>query len=172
MSICEVRPDNEWRRFLIGISRNSDKFFIFPFGKSHSPYEFESLKSDVEDIISPLCIGLEAAYPEKVINSFFKYSADCKLSGLSQNGNFSFASVNGASDMTCNVHETNMKNMYELFEHIIIYIYISYLVYVDVHLMLCGKALQKGLSAAGGKFWVSRHFGSWLGLAPPKITHV
>ena len=27
-------------------------------------------------------------------------------------------------------------------------------IYVDVPLMLCGKALQKGLSAAGGKFQV------------------
>ena len=89
LSICEDRPDNEWRRFLIGISLNTDKFFIFPSGKSHSPYKFDSLKSYVEDILSPLCIGLKAAYPEKVISSFFRYSkvpADCNMS-------FSFASV-------------------------------------------------------------------------------
>ena len=36
-----------------------------------------------------------------------------------------------------------------------IYIIDTYIyIYVDVPLMLCGKALQKGLSAAGGKFQV------------------
>ena len=85
-SICEDCLDKEWRRLLIGISLNSDKFFIVPSGKSLSPYKFDSLKPYVEGILCPLCIGLKAAYPEKVISSFFKYSADCKLS-------FSFASV-------------------------------------------------------------------------------
>ena len=45
--------------------------------------------------------------------------------------------------------------------HMYIYIYIlSKVLYVNMPLMLSGKALPKGISAAGRKFWVSRHFES------------
>ena len=75
--------------FFCEISPNTDKLLMLPTGKPLSPYKFDSLKSYLEDILSPLCIGLKAPYPEKVISSFFSYSkvsADCDMSS-------SFASV-------------------------------------------------------------------------------
>ena len=88
MPICEDRPDKEWRRFLIGISLNTDKFFMLPSGKSLSPFKFDALKSYVEEIMCPLCSGLKAGYSEEVFSTFFSNSnvyAACNMS-------FSFAS--------------------------------------------------------------------------------
>ena len=88
LSICEGRPDKEWHRILIGISLNTDKFFMLPNGKSLSPFKFDALKSYVEDMLGPLCIGLKAAYSEEVFSTFFSNSnvfAACNMS-------FSFAS--------------------------------------------------------------------------------
>ena len=59
-----------WRRFLIGISLSTDKFFILPSGKSLSPFKFDALKSYVEEILCSLCSGLKAGYSEKVFSAF------------------------------------------------------------------------------------------------------
>ena len=106
--MCGDRPDKEWRRFPIGISLNTDKFFMLPSGKSLSPFKFDALKSYVEDILGPLCIGLKAAYSEEVFSTFFSNSNEFAACNMS----FSFASVLGASDMIWFANTSNMKNIY------------------------------------------------------------
>ena len=71
MSIREDRPDKAWRRALVGVSLDIDKFVKVPSGKILFPFKFEPLKSSVEDISGSFCIGLKATYSDEVFNTFF-----------------------------------------------------------------------------------------------------
>ena len=88
LSICEDRPDKAWRRSLIGVSLDIDKFFLLPSGKFLFPLKFGSLKSCVGDILGSLFIGIETVYSDEVFSTFLSNStvyAGCNMS-------FSFAS--------------------------------------------------------------------------------
>ena len=62
LSICVDRPGKAWRRALIGVSLDMDKFVKLPSGKILFPFKFESLKSYAEDMLGSFRIGLKATY--------------------------------------------------------------------------------------------------------------
>ena len=72
LSICADRSDQAWRRNLISVSSDIAKFFVLPCEKSLSPLKYDSLKSQVEEIMGSLCIGLKAFFSEEVFSTLFR----------------------------------------------------------------------------------------------------
>jgi hypothetical protein len=75
LSICEDRPDQTWRRFLVGVSISIIKFVRLPSGVSIPLFDFDSLKSYVEVLLGAFCPDLRDSCSGEVFSTFFGHSS-------------------------------------------------------------------------------------------------